>query len=56
MSDTPETDNQLVDMSSSDVKVYTKSVRADVNGETIYSFSTDFEDTWGQETQNTYGE
>lgn len=29
MSDTPETDDQLVDISSSDVKVLTKYVRAD---------------------------
>jgi hypothetical protein len=27
----------------------------DENGETIYSFTKDFEDTWDQETQDTYG-
>ena len=25
-------------------------------GETIYSFTSDFEDTWDQETQDEYGE
>lgn len=28
----------------------------DENGEIVYSFNKDFEDTWDQATQDTYGE